>query len=247
MVHPKRTGGGWLVLAGLVALCVVPFVAGVVRLTELGRGAEITPANARFFASPVPVVLHIVCVSLFSVLGAFQFVLAFRRRFPRWHRRVGQLLVVWGLGAALTGLWMSHFYPWPEGDGTLVYAERLLFGSAMVGCMILGYTAVRRKDFAAHGAWLTRGYALGMGAGTQVLTHLLWFLLVGKPGEFQRALLMGAAWVINLAVAEWSIRLQAPTAHHFNSKATTTRTPSQHGDMTRRPVFSEETHETSPQ
>ena len=58
----------------------------------------------------------------------------------------------------------------------------------------------------AHGAWMIRAYALGMGAGTQVLTHLPWFLLAGYPGEWTRAILMGAGWVINVAVAEWIIR-----------------------------------------
>jgi hypothetical protein len=53
---------------------------------------------------------------------------------------------------------------------------------------------------------MTRAYAIGMGAETQVLTHLPWFILVGKPGESERAALMGAGWVINLVVAEWVIR-----------------------------------------
>lgn len=39
-----------------------------------------------------------------------------------------------------------------------------------------------------------------------MLTHLPWFILVGKPGESSRAMLMGAGWVINLVVAEWVIR-----------------------------------------
>jgi hypothetical protein len=53
---------------------------------------------------------------------------------------------------------------------------------------------------------MMRGYAIGLGAGTQVLTHVPWFLLLGVPDEFTRALLMGAGWVINLAAAEWIIR-----------------------------------------
>jgi hypothetical protein len=57
---------------------------------------------------------------------------------------------------------------------------------------------------------MTRAYAIGLGAGTQVLTHLPWFLLVGKPDETPRAFMMGAGWVINLAVAEWIIR-RTPT------------------------------------
>ena len=50
-----------------------------------------------------------------------------------------------------------------------------------------------------------RAYALGIGAGTQALTQLPWLLLFGAPDDLTRAWLMGAAWVINLAAAEWLI------------------------------------------
>ena len=53
---------------------------------------------------------------------------------------------------------------------------------------------------------MTRGYAIGLGAGTQVFTFLPWTLLFGVPGEAMHAVLMGAGWVINLAVAEIVIR-----------------------------------------
>ncbi len=46
----------WLVIAGLLVLSVIPLAGGAFRLTQLTGGAEITPANARFFASPLPVV-----------------------------------------------------------------------------------------------------------------------------------------------------------------------------------------------
>jgi hypothetical protein len=88
----------------------------------------------------------------------------------------------------------------------MVYVLRLIFGSAMAVSILLGLNAIRRRDYASHGAWMMRGYAIGLGAGTQVLTHLPWLLLVGKPGELARGLLTGAGWVINLAVAELFIR-----------------------------------------
>ena len=53
---------------------------------------------------------------------------------------------------------------------------------------------------------MTRGYAVGVAAGTQAFTNLPWFLFVGEPTEIPRALLVGAGWVINLAAAEWLIR-----------------------------------------
>ncbi len=57
-----------------------------------------------------------------------------------------------------------------------------------------------------HRAWMTRGYAIGLGAGTQMLTLMAGEMIAGPPSELSRALLMGAGWVINLAVAEWAIR-----------------------------------------
>ena len=207
----------WLVPAALIVLSVVPVAAGAVRLVELTGGAAITPDNARFFASPLPVVLHIVSVSLYSLLGAFQFAPSLRRRRPAWHRAAGRLLIPCGLAAALSGLWMTQFYPWPDGDGEILYGLRLLFGSAMLLSILLGVAAIRRRDFAQHGEWMLRGYAIGLGAGTQVLTHLPWLLILGIPDELPRALLMGAGWVINLAVAEWISRkrLAQPTRTAF--------------------------------
>jgi uncharacterized membrane protein len=195
----------WWIPTLLILLSLVPAVAGVSRLAQLVGGAA-TAENARFFAQPIPVVLHILAVIPYAMVGAFQFAPRFRRRRRQWHRAAGRVLAVLGVIAALTGLWMAHVYPWPEGDGIGLYVERLVFGTAMLASIVLAIAAVRRRDFASHGAWMMRAYAIGLGAGTQVLTHLPWFMLAGKPGESARTVLMGAGWVINVAVAEWVIK-----------------------------------------
>jgi hypothetical protein len=83
--------------------------------------------------------------------------------------------------AALSGLWMTVFYPRPVGDGEVLLVVRLIFGSAMLASIALAVFAIRRRDIPSHSAWMTRGYAIGLGAGTQVLTHLPWILLFGTP------------------------------------------------------------------
>jgi uncharacterized membrane protein len=209
----KAGSAAWLVPAALLVLSAVPLAAGAFRLTVLAGGAEITPANARFFASPLPVVQHILSASVYAILGAFQFATGFRRRWPGWHRVAGRLLVLCGLLVGLSGLWMTLFYPRPDGSGELLSALRLLFGSAMVVSIVLGFAAIRRGNVIRHRAWMMRGYAIGLGAGTQMLTQLAGALIVGPPSELSGALLMGAGWVINLAVAEWAIRKRpAPPA-----------------------------------
>src|SRR5438477_7654959 len=101
MASPTSTAR--LLPTALIALAAIPVVAGAVRVAELAGGAEITRQNARFFAAPVPVVLHIAGATLFSVLGAFQFSPGFRRRRPRWHRRAGRLLIGCGVAVGLSG------------------------------------------------------------------------------------------------------------------------------------------------
>ena len=148
--------------AALILLSLIPVIAGASRMTELIGGAAITPQNARFFDSPAPVVVHIVSVTVYSLLGAFQFVPALRGR-RGWHRIAGGILIPAGLFAALSGLWMSAFYPLPDGDTDV--PVRLLFGSAMLASIVLGVIALRRRDFVRHGAWMTRGYAIGVARG----------------------------------------------------------------------------------
>ena len=200
----------WLIPAGLIALSFIPIVAGTFRVVGLGSDVEITVDNARFFAAPLPVVMHIISTVIYCVLGAFQFSPSFRRRKPNWHRVAGRILIPCGLVVALSGLWMTQFYPlanYPpvNFDGPVLYAIRLLVGSAMALCLCLGFAAIRKRDISHHRAWMMRSYALGLGAGTQVFTHLPMFLFPSIQGELARTLCMGAGWAINLAVAEWLI------------------------------------------
>jgi uncharacterized membrane protein len=216
----------WSIPAMLILLSLVPAVFGTVRLLEIAGEADVTAANARFLAQPLPVVLHILAVIPYSILGAFQFAPAFRRRHRGWHRAAGRVLAPLGLLAALTGLWMAHFYPWPAGDGQLVYLERLVFGAAMIASIVLALQSIRRRDFVVHGEWMTRAYAIGLGAGTQVFTHLPWALFAdGKPGELPRGVMMGAGWMINVVVAEWIIRRRRARRSAAASTLEPTRVP----------------------
>jgi uncharacterized membrane protein len=197
-------GSSWRVPAALLVLSAIPVVAGSLRLLEIAGGAQLLPANPRIDAVPAPVVVHIVAAAVFAILGVFQFSARLRRRRPSWHRRSGRVLVGAGLAVAGSGLWMTLFYTGAPG-GQLLWAVRLLVGSAMAAFIVLGFTAIRRRDIAAHRAWMIRAYALAVGAGTQAFTQGVGEALFGT-GELSTALSMSAGWVINVAVAEWVIR-----------------------------------------
>ncbi|MEV0952583.1 DUF2306 domain-containing protein [Promicromonospora sp. NPDC050249] len=194
----------WLVPAGLLLLALVPALGGAARVSELAADPVLTADNARFVTQPVPVLVHIVCVTVYSMLGAFQFVPSLRRR--SWHRLAGRVLFPAGLGVALTGLWMTAFYDLPAKDTVVVNGVRYVVGVVMVMSLVLGVRAALRRDFVTHRAWMVRAYALAMGAGTQALLLGPYIVVAGVPGPATNTALMTAAWVINAAVAEWVIR-----------------------------------------
>lgn len=216
---------GWVPYP-LIALVVIPAIAGSLRLVELAGGPHLLPANPRITASPVPVIVHIVCAVLYAILGAFQFSTGLRRRRPNWHRVAGRVLVVLGLAVAFSALWMTAFYPRVPG-GMLAHVFRLAFGTGMAASIILGFNAIRRRDVARHRAWMARAYALALGAGTQALTLGIGNTVFGTS-ELNTALMLGAGWVINLAVVEYIIRARFPASVRARTPVSVTDLPAAH-------------------
>lgn len=198
----------WPVPVALVVLSAIPLTAGALRLIQLAGGPAVIPADHRFAGFPLPLVVHIVGAAIYALVGTLQFVPRVRRRHPAWHRRAGRVLAVAGLLVAVSALWMTLFYVPQPGTGDLLYVLRLVFSSAMAACLVLGFTAVRRRDIVAHRAWMIRAYAIGLAAGTQAFTEGVGGAVFGT-GVLAADLAKGAGWVINLAVAEWVIRRPA--------------------------------------
>jgi len=205
----RPTPNAGLLVTGLIALGLVPILANALRRIALSLAAADGPIDNGSHALPVPVAVHIITATIFVVLGAFQFSPGFRRRKPSWHRMAGRVLVVVGMLVALSGLWLNQFVSFPAGSGELLYVLRWLAGLGMALCIVVGFAAVRRQDITRHRQWMIRAYALGLGAGTQVFTLGFGETIFGKTA-LSVALLNGAGWMINLAVAEWAIRRRRP-------------------------------------
>jgi uncharacterized membrane protein len=199
-----REKSGWQVPFALIILSLIPVISGSLRLIEVAGGPQLMPTNPRLDASPTPVVVHVLGSAIYAIFGALQFSPRLRRRHLNWHRRTGRILVGAGLAVAVSGLWMTLFYSGAPG-GDLLWTIRLLVGSTMAAAIVLGFTAIRRRNIAAHRAWMMRAYALGLGAGTQAFTEGMGEALI-STGDLSKASSMGSGWAINAVVAEWVIR-----------------------------------------
>jgi uncharacterized membrane protein len=189
-----------------VGLALFGILPGLARLLVALAGGDPAATQAPDTgASRLLPIVHGVSGTLFAVLGAFQFPTALRRGHRTWHRRTGRLLVPLGLTAAVSAIWLTLFYPHLHDSGALLSAFRLTFASALAVSIVVAFAAIRSRDIARHREWMVRAYALSLGAATQIFTLGFGQAIFGD-NETSTALLTGAAWVINLAIAEWVIR-----------------------------------------
>lgn len=197
-----RTRDGAVVTA-LLFLSFVPAVAGIARVLALRTG-DVEP---RFVEAPGPFVVHALAATTYALLGALQFSRELRIRFPAGHRILGRVVWLAGVLTAGSGLWMTLTYPIPlPQQGTMLFAARLVVGAAMLAALGLGLTRILRRDVVAHEAWMIRAYALGLGAGTQVLLLGVPAIALGELRGVARDVLMIASWVVNALVAEAIVR-----------------------------------------
>ena len=192
----------WHTPAALILLSLIPIIAGALRIAEIASDPAPTPDNARFLVAPIAIYLHAGGGSLYLLLGALQFYKPLRMKWPRWHRIMGRVLVLAGTLAAVAGLWMTQTFPAAPGNPDMLYGFRITFGLGWILCLGFGLLAAMRRDIPTHRAWMMRGYAIGLGAGTTVLTFGFWIVIGGTDTPAVNALAIFAAWVLNLAVAE---------------------------------------------
>lgn len=195
-----RARSGWPAVTGLLLLSALPIVGGVLRLGELGTH----PASAPSPFLSVAIVAHIVAMSVYCILGAFQFSPALRGR-RAWHRRVGRVLIPAGIIAALASIWLAIFFYGPA-DKFALAMVRIVFAVPMLAFLVLAATAIIRRNFAAHGAWMTRAFAIAVTGGTQALVLIMWSILGGETDVTSETVGVAVGFVINSLVAEVIIR-----------------------------------------
>lgn len=203
----------------------IPLLVTAVRVVQIPLGSW--PEDALRLASvPVAWFLHSLAGVLFGVLGPLQFVRALRRRFGMIHRLAGRLLVVAGVGLALSGLGLLLQV---ESIATgLLDAARAVLGLVLIAALQLAMAAARARDMRKHLAWMVRAYAIGMGTTAVWLAVLPIYLMTGKrlTGLASDIALVGM-WLLSIAVGEWVVRrlvLRTSTQPDFSVKLRTPHT-----------------------
>lgn len=203
-VVARRTRSAKPLVALLLLLSALPLSFGILRLLQLAGISNVMPVAA---APPLPLVLHIAGALLHALLGAFQFSPSIRRRWPVLHRVAGRLALVGASLVVVSAFWLTTVYATASTGGLVLAGFRIVVASGMALCIGLGLAAAIRRNIPRHRQWMIRSYALGLGSTMQMFVLMVAEIATGgPPTDLGRALFMGLAWGINLAIAEWSVR-----------------------------------------
>ena len=188
----------------LTLACLILGGAGIYRAGDLILKWDWALEYAASHVDNLPLFLHVIFAVTFILLGAFQLLPSVRARHPRYHRKAGRITALAGIGAALSGVWMTLSYP--DISGPILFYGRLIFGSLWAVFILLAVRAILMRQIIRHRAFMIRAYAIAINAGTIPFFYLPFVIIWGEPAPMVDDLFQLGGWFLNLAVAEWIIR-----------------------------------------
>ena len=164
-------------------------------------------------------VTHIFAGALVMLAVCLQVWPWLRRNHPAVHRWNGRLYA--GLGLAAVGI-PSVPLAVLSTSGPATAVSTVLWSLLWIACTALGWRAARRRNFAAHRAWMVRSFALIFAIATDRVWIVVYAVTVGplvdqagSLGEDGAVMVMAAtaswfSWVVNLLIAEWWLQYRRP-------------------------------------
>ena len=197
----------WLVVLPLCGIAAAVSVRRLIALADLpASGTSPLAVLDRQFAAHAGLTRgHALGGLVLALLIPVQLSARLRGRLPALHRSIGRMLVIVGIGVALTGYAMVTA---PVG-GPLEVSAIVVYGTALLVSLLTAWRYIRRQDVTRHREWMLRAVAIVLGIATtrpvvaaffatSPITHL-------SPSQF-----FGAAFWIGFTstalAGEWYIR-----------------------------------------
>ena len=120
-------------------------------------GAEYWPTYASILLT------HITFGLIALLIGPFQFIATFRKKYPQAHRTMGKIYLVSIALAGSASLYLSI--------GKIIMAEKdIVFGTGLLGLALawlltssMAYWAIRCRNFVQHREWMVRSFVVTCG------------------------------------------------------------------------------------
>ena len=157
---------------------------------------------------PFQDVVHRLLGAIFMLIGLTQFSKKYRTKYPKWHRNLGKVFLVFSLFISFGGIVLGiqrPFSGFPETVGVVLIGLIIIFSA------VKGYQAARQKKFIIHKLWMVRVF----GTALVVSSLRFWFLVFNLtvPGVSDVDIFSAATWmaiVTHLFAIEYYIGLARP-------------------------------------
>ena len=184
----------------LGALCIIPVASTLYRLAEIIITGHWSLHFNHEVVDRLPLFIHGITMLMFLVFGAFQFLPPIRHKGPKLHRLLGRLAGTGAVLGGLSGVWMTIAHS--EISTPLLFAGRLIFGTAMAAFALFAIREAMHRNFVSHRNWIIRSYAIAFNAASMPLFYLPFILIIGEPIPIIDDAFQVAGWIINLVIAE---------------------------------------------
>lgn len=137
------------------------------------------------------------------LIGPFQFISSWRRKYPKLHRWLGTAYFAGIFSSGLAGLCIAPFAM----GGAVSQTGFFVLGLVWLYVTGMGLWSLLNGQFQAHGQWMIRSYALTFATIPQ-RTLLLFALFTPIPFLDLYRLSAWLPWILQLILAQWIINIQ---------------------------------------
>ncbi|RDL42898.1 hypothetical protein DN730_17025 [Marinomonas piezotolerans] len=130
------------------------------------------------------------------------------------HKIIGFFSIASGYVITITALILTDNVTTNPFDSVLLEYIRFGISLLMIFFLTRAVVSICYRRYGTHWQSMLRCYALAMGAGTQIITHIPWFIMPSLLNETTRTISMLSAWAINLVIAELVIRNLSKQSRH---------------------------------
>lgn len=135
------------------------------------------------------------------LIGPFQFISSWRRKYPKLHRGLGTAYFAGIFSSGLAGLCIAPFAM----GGAVSQTGFFVLGLVWLYVTGMGLRSLLNGQFQAHGQWMIRSYALTFATIPQ-RTLLLFALFTPIPFLDIYRLSAWLPWILQLILAQWIIQ-----------------------------------------
>ncbi len=144
--------------------------------------------------------IHISAGLVGMLLGPFQFISSWRKKYPKLHRWLGNTYFIGIFSSGLAGLCIAPFAM----GGSVSQTGFFVLGLGWLYVTGMGLRAIQQGKYQEHGQWMIRSYALTFATIPQ-RTLLLFALFTPIPFLDLYRLSAWLPWILQLVIAQWII------------------------------------------